>query len=131
MEKAKGAMALVDVCRSPVRRQIMILAEEAAQAGKIVTSKSLAEKLDRRLQATAFQVKILVKAGALKQVGGEQIRGALQKHYVPSEDFKATMADTVALDQIAELFENVGFGTDRAETELGRLIRATGRPVEG
>lgn len=134
----KTVMALVDACRTPIRRQIMILAEEAKMRDETVSAKRTAEKLGESVGSVSYHFKVLAKAGALKETGGEQKRGAWQKNYVPSEAFQATMTDTVALDRIAELiedlatFEGISEGSE-LYAQLGKLssvIRATGRPVE-
>lgn len=126
-EPEKNAMALVDACRAPIRRKIMILAGEALQTGKVITAKGVAEQLGRPLSSISYHVVQLAKAGALEVVGGQQERGAWQKHYQPSEAFRAQITDTVALDQIAELID--GFKPVNLEKVAG-IIRATGRPVE-
>lgn len=127
----KNAMALVDACRTPIRRKIMILAEEAKAKGETISAKRAADKLDVNLSGLSYHVKCLAKAGALEEVSGEQKRGAWQKNYVPSEAFQATMTDAVALDQIAELVEAQPEHMSRKLAEpLVKLIRATGRPVE-
>lgn len=124
----KNAMALVDACRTPIRRKIMILAQEADAQQLRVTSTSLAEALGTSLGSTSYHVTQLVKAGALKEDGGVQKRGAWQRHLVPSKAFQATMTDTVALDQLAEHIEE--FPKSIASSRIAEIIRATGRPVE-
>lgn len=133
----KNAMALVDACRSPIRRKIMILAEEAHAAEETVTAKGLSDKLGRPLSNVSYYVAALAKAGALETVGGSQKRGAWQKTYAPSKAFQATMTDTVALDQIAELMDeglpkNQGIQNFREDQFFRalKIVRATGRPVE-
>ena len=133
MEKANGAMALVDVCRTPTRRKIMVLASELEAAGKPITAKGMSDKLHSPLSGFSYHVNRLVKAGALEPDGGTQKRGAWQKQYRVSRAFENTMTDTVALDQIAELFDGyrtADNGPAGIFNELGDLIRATGRPVE-
>lgn len=130
----KNAMALVDACRTPIRRKIMILAEEAKAEGDTISAKRAANKLGVNLSSLSYHIQELAKAGALQEAGGEQKRGAWQKNYVPSEAFQATMTDTVALDQIAELIDGRGINQELGQTrraKLIQLIRATGRPVEG
>lgn len=122
-------MALVDACRTPIRRGIMILAEEARAKGETISAKRAADALDVGLSGLSYHVKELAKAGALEEVGGEQKRGAWQKNYIPSEAFQATMTDTVALDQIAELIDEAN-GYNVSESDVRRIVRATGRPVE-
>jgi predicted ArsR family transcriptional regulator len=112
-----------------MRRKIMILAEEAKAREETVTAKGMADKLHLNLNGLSYHVKELAKAGALEVVGGEQLRGAWQKHYLPTEAFQATMTDTVALDQIAELVEE-GISFAKNQAELFEIVRATGRPVE-
>lgn len=128
----KNAMALVDACRTPIRRKIMILAEEANAQQLRVTAKSLSEMLDIPLSTASYHAKELVKAGALKTQGGIQKRGAWQRFLVPTEAFQASMTDTVALDQIAETLDDDLSTPPYEETvhEIKRLLRATGRPVE-
>lgn len=128
----KNAMALVDACRAPIRRKIMILAEEAQAREETISAKRAADSLEVGLSGLSYHFKVLVEAGALKKVRGEQKRGAWQKNYVPSEAFQATMTDTVALDQIAETLEDDLSTPPYEETvyEIKRLLRATGRPVE-
>jgi DNA-binding transcriptional ArsR family regulator len=127
----KNAMALVDACRSPIRRKIMILAEEAALTGKVVTAKSVSEQLDGELSSVSYHINQLLSAGALQVVGGEQQRGAWQRHLLPTEAFKAQMTDTVVLDRIAELMDGSLFeSSGPTADELIALIRASGRPVE-
>lgn len=130
----KNAMALVDVCRTPIRRKIMILASELEAEGMPITAKGMSIRLEEPLSGFSYHVNQLAKAGALEVDGGAQKRGAWQKHYLPSEAFQATMTDTVALDQIAELVDGrmrVN-GEDAALWlgEIAEIIRATGRPVE-
>lgn len=129
----KKAMELVDSCRTPIRRKIMILAEEVAQRKEFVTAKGLQEALGYKdidkLSQVSYHVRALWKAGALKDIGGERIRGAYQTHYVPSKAFQATMTDTVALDQIAEVIEGQQPHRLQAKT-IVNILRATGRPVE-
>lgn len=133
MKKANGAMAFVDACRTPIRRKIMILAEEAQAVDQPVTAKGLADSLELNLSGLSYHVKELAKAGALRVTGGSQKRGAWQKEYTPTEAFQATMTDTVALDQIAELIDGRGISQELGQTRRAKLIqviRATGRPVE-
>jgi len=122
-------MDLIDACRSPLRRQIMQTAEEAAHLGKTVSADGIAKALKRNLGSTSYHVKLLAAAGALELADTRQVRGALQKLYVPSEAFRAEMTDTIALDLIAELIDGKSF-TDIIRKDLIKLIRATGRPVE-
>lgn len=130
MPKPK-TMDLIDACRSPIRRQIMQLASEAALTGKTLTAKGVAEALNRPLSGASYHVKALFEGGALRVVAKEQHRGALQTHYVPSKAFQATMTDTVALDQIAELIEETGNPQDPEFLwGLLKIVRSTGRPVE-
>jgi predicted ArsR family transcriptional regulator len=128
----KNAMALVDACRTPMRRKIMILAGEAKAEGKMISAKQAADKLAVALSPISYHFKVLFEAGALEVVGGEQKRGAWQKHYLPSEDFEVTMTDTVALDQIAELVDDWDPLNNRPRDipAIVKAIRATGRPVE-
>lgn len=129
----KNAMALVDACRTPIRRKIMILAEEAKAKGETISAKQAGDKLGVPLGPISYHFKVLFEAGALKVVGGEQKRGAWQKHYLPSRAFEATMTDTVALDQIAELIDSIEGPhalPDSAVALIAGLCRATGRPVE-
>lgn len=127
--KKRSAMALVDACRSPIRRRIMILAEEADAQQLRVTAKSLSEALDKKIATVSYHVAQLVKAGALREDGGVQKRGAWQRHLAPTEAFQATMTDTVALDRIAELVDGKPLTAARF-LELKKTVRATGRPVE-
>jgi DNA-binding transcriptional ArsR family regulator len=132
------AMKLLDACRSPIRRKIMILAEELEQRDEVLTAKGATELLGYgyAIGSVSYHVKQLAEVGALKNVGGEQRRGAWQKYYVPSDGFKATMTDTVALDLITELLETLEGQritekrTHAAVLKLAGIIRATGRPVE-
>ncbi len=126
----KNAMALVDACRGPIRRQIMVLAEEAYAAEKPVTAKGLAKALNKPLSNVSYYVTELFKAGALEVVGGEQKRGAWQKSYAPTKAFQTTMTDTVALDQIAEKLDASVQKRTAFELGLIEIVRATGRPVE-
>lgn len=129
----KKTMALVDACRSPIRRKIMILVEEAWSNEEESTAKGIADRLDLNLSRISYHVTELFKAGALEVMGGEQKRGAWQKSYAPSEAFRATMTDTVVLDQIAELIDSEDSSVlEKSKTlrKLVPLIRATGRPVE-
>lgn len=132
-------MALVDACRTPIRRKIMILAQEAYAIKQPVTAKGLSEKLQKPLSNVSYYVAGLAKAGALEVVGGSQKRGAWQKAYAPTGLFQATMSDTVALDRIAELMDGLPAGEaskpnkvrwESLKDELVKIIRATGRPVE-
>lgn len=136
----KKAMELTDLCRTPVRRNIMALAEAAAQRQESVTATSLMRGLgykdNSKLGVISYQVKVLREGRALKCIGGKQVRGAYQKHYVPARSFQATMTDTVALDQIAELLDSASIAdmprllVKQRVTELGEIVKATGRPVE-
>jgi len=112
----------------------MILAEELAakEDGDALTAKAASDQLGRSLSSISYHVVELAKAGALEVIGGEQKRGAWQKHYEPSDAFRATMTDTVALDQIAELIDGeAGFGLSVGQIDsLKQTVRATGRPVE-
>jgi hypothetical protein len=125
----KNAMALVDVCRSPIRREIMILASELAASGETVTAKEVGIRLGRPLTNVSYHVAKLAEAGAFSVDGGVQKRGAWQRHYLPSEAFRATMTDTVALDRIAELIDGKTL-VDATGEKIANVIRATGRPVE-
>lgn len=124
----KNAMALVDACRTPLRRKIMILAEEMDAAGETISAKQAGDKLGVPLSPISYHFKVLFEAGALEVVGGEQKRGAWQKHYLPSSAFQATMTDTVALDQIAELIDGKILMNPPA-AKIVSIVRATGRPV--
>lgn len=128
----KNAMALVDACRTPLRRKIMILASELEAAGEPITASKMSDRLNFPLSGFSYHVKKLAEAGALELDGGVQKRGAWQKHYRVSRAFEATMTDTVALDQIAETLDNDLSTPPYEETvhEIKRLLRATGRPVE-
>lgn len=128
MPKPK-TMDLIDACRSPIRRQIMQMASEAATAGGFITAASVAASLEKNLSATSYHVKTLAGAGALECIGTSQHRGAIQRHYVASKAFQATMTDTAALDQIAEVAEE-GISLAKNQARLFEIIRATGRPVE-
>jgi len=114
----------------------MLLAAEEAAKGRHLTAKGVQKafgfKGNDKLSRLSYQVKTLWQLGALECVGGEQIRGAYQKHYVPSKAFQATMTDTVALDQIAELIDNAsGPGFSQAlRAKLVQIVQAAGRPVE-
>ena len=127
-----GTMDLVDACRTPIRRLILTAAGELQAAGEQVTAKAIATKLSRPLTNISYHVAELRKAGALVQEGGEQKRGAWQKQYALSEEFQATMTDTVALDQIAELIDGLPGPKTKAiaADEIVQIVRATGRPVE-
>lgn len=120
-----GAMDLVDACRSPIRREIMATAETLHAEGTTITAKGLAVKLQRPLTNVSYHVVELLKVGALEETGGEQKRGAWQRHFAPTEGFRASMTDTVALDRIAEFID--GYPQYKG---IAKIIRDTGRPVE-
>lgn len=126
------AMELVDACRSPIRRQIMLKAEELCQEEKPLTATAASRCLEIDISKASFHVAKLYKLGALKKSGGRRVRGAYQAYYAPSGAFKATMVDTVALDQIAELVDGLPGVQAKAIAvdTMVPIIRATGRPVE-
>lgn len=131
MGKSRSTMELLDACRSPIRRQIMVLAEEARQAETHLTIKKAFEALDGStgIGSTSYHVNSMAEAGLLEKVGGERIRGAYQAWYAPSAAFQVTLSDTVALDQIAEFIEGLRAMPVPCK-KIAAIIRTTGRPVE-
>jgi len=127
----RDTMKLVNICRSPIRRQIMLLAEEVEARGDVLTASLVNKEIlkGERLSSASYHVGELAKAGALEIVGGERKRGAYQDYYKPTKAFRASMTDTVALDQIAELIDTAGFNDGALEKLVG-IVQATGRPVE-
>lgn len=114
-----------------IRREILQAAREAHATGKLVSPIALHKMLERPLATISYHVVKLRDAGALKLLEEQPRRGAVEHLYGINEDLLAEIGDSVALDQIAELFEDRhDFTLESYRDKLAAVIRATGRPVE-
>lgn len=110
-----------------IRRGILQAAREAHAAGRLVSPIGLHKQLERPMGSISYHVKVLKHEGALKLLDEVPRRGASEHLYGINKDLLAEITDTVALDQIAEWYEE---GNAHDLKRLEEIIRSTGRPVE-
>lgn len=114
-----------------LRRKIMQVAEEGHAGGRLVSPVGLSKQLKAPIPRVVYHVAVLRDAGALRLLDEIPRRGAVEHLYGINEDFLTGIQDSVALDRIAELIEEVGNPQDPEFLwGLLKVVRATGRPVE-
>jgi DNA-binding transcriptional ArsR family regulator len=111
------------------RREVLQAAREAHAQGRLVSPVGLHKQLKRPIGSVSYHVMKLRDEGALKLLNEIPRRGAAEHLYGINEDLLAEIGDSVALDQIAEVLD----GRDafaKEPSQIAKIIRATGRPVE-
>lgn len=118
---------LATIRNHPLRRKILQAAEEAHAQGRLVSPTGLHKQLKAPMGSVSYHVNVLRDEGALKLLDEVPRRGANEHLYGINEDLLAEIADTVALDRIAELVD----GTYAEDFKpIAAILRSTGRPVE-
>jgi hypothetical protein len=84
----------------------------------------------RKLSRIAYHVRHLEKVGLVSLVKTEPVRGVVKHLFGPTELFTADLLDMLALDAIAELFEDTSSdATDDVLDRIVGLLAASGRPI--
>lgn len=120
---------LATINKHEIRRKILQAAREAHATGRLVSPIGLHKRLKRPMGSVSYHVKVLREEGALELLETIPRRGAAEHLYGINEDLLAEIGDSVALDQVAELVEEVPTNGPHRQ-KLAQIIRATGRPVE-
>jgi DNA-binding transcriptional ArsR family regulator len=87
-------------------------------------------KEPKKLSNIAYHVRRLEKAGLVKLVKIEPVRGVVKRLYGLTKLFTAELPDALALDAIAELLEGAARdATEGVLDKIGRVLAASGRPI--
>lgn len=111
----------------PVRRDILTA---LCRRDSAVSPRDLVEELDEELRTLAYQFRVLLAVHLIELAKTEAARGMTRHYYRLGPGFTPDLADTLALDQIAELLAREGSELPPAiRREILEIVAASGRPI--
>lgn len=94
-----------------------------------VAPRDLVEELDVEVSNLSYHFRVLLAVHLVELVETKAVRGAVKHYYRPGPGFTPNLADTVALDQIAELVAKGSEATDGLLEEIIEVLVASGRTI--
>ena len=85
MAKRDQKQELLDAVRHPIRRSLLRRFLESAE---MLSPKELSDLENESLSVISYHVRELDKLGAIEIAGDQQVRGALQRFYLPTARVK-------------------------------------------
>lgn len=117
----------------PFRRQLLSYLTEVDQpiaAVDYVRDRGVDGKdMDTAISYVSYHLRQLNAAGIVYLVTTEAVRGANKNLYRIKEEFAATYADTLALNQIASLMNNDPAAAAGVLNKIGKIVTSTGRSI--